>query len=523
MKGALRWSEAKAAFRRAHKRGFVASRAEKTPKPSAEAIDAAFRDATADVLASDPASSESASYVEENKRALRRKGLAAPAALLNGIYFTREDARAMGGEMEQVVMHFAQSEMQAAAQAVFQGSLTDEALDERPGGMYEWMHRDAAAKNTPFILDAAKFPPRYVVQRAPPEEAISEDGDAGEDGATSTEKARTLAYVSGREGVDGFAATTMWVVADAATDAGASLIESALEFVRDEQLKHPHSEGVRVAILHPHGAPSSPEARATARRIDSAVSEDDDALVDARLERQGALAASTVGAATAKHAHGVVIANGRVVRVPEGETMSAEDFELVASREFSARGVVAREVFSTLAARQRRENEKNDTVVDYSDACMTAASLVATRQASATARGQVQDLRFLESERVAVVVPGDGAVMLEAVLDPLSVEAQRIAPVLVLLRDALAPHLGVRVILNPRRELEDLPLKSYYRYAYPSGRLDSAFPARASPPFRSTRHSPRTSTCPRCGSSPPRRRRTTSITSNSKIYPRDRA
>ena len=69
--------------------------------------------------------------------------------------------------------------------------------------------------------------------------------------------------------------------------------------------------------------------------------------MDARLERQGALAASTVGAATAKHAHGVVIANGRVVRVPEGETMSAEDFELVASREFSARGVVAREVFST--------------------------------------------------------------------------------------------------------------------------------------------------------------------------------
>ena len=363
---------------------------------------------------------------------------------------------------------------------------------------------------------------RYVVQRAPPEEAISEDGDAGEDGATSTEKARTLAYVSGREGVDGFAATTMWVVADAATDAGAFLIESALEFVRDEQLKHPHSEGVRVAILHPHGAPSSRAARATARRIDSAVSEDDDALVDARLERQGALAASTVGAATAKHAHGVVIANGRVVRVPEGETMSAEDFELVASREFSARGVVAREVFSTLAARQRRENEKNDTVVDYSDACMTAASLVATRQASATARGQVQDLRFLESERVAVVVPGDGAVMLEAVLDPLSVEAQRIAPVLVLLRDALAPHLGVRVILNPRRELEDLPLKSYYRCAYPSGRLDAP-PRARSPPFRSTRHSPRTSTCPRCGSSPPRRRRTTSITSNSKIYPRDRA
>ena len=482
VKGALRWSEAKSAFRRAHKRGFVASRAEGSPKPSAEAIDAAFRDATADVLASDPTTSESASFVEENKRAVKRKGLSAPAALLNGIYFTRDDARGMGGEMEQVVMHFAQSEMQATAQAVFQGSLTDETLDEGPGGMYEWMHRDAAAKNTPFIVDAAKFPPRYVVQRAPPEDAPAEDGDEGED-EDARGVARTLAYVSGREGADGFAATTMWVVADAGTDAGASLIESALEFVRDEKHEYPHAEGARVAILHPRGAPLSPEARAVARGISNGgVSEDDDALVDARLERQGALAASTVGAATAEHAHGVVIANGRVVRVPEGATMSADDFEVLASREFSARGVDAREVVSALAARERQNIDADAEAArgnvvgpprDYSDACMTAASLVATRQAAATTRGQVQDLRFLESERVAVVVPGDGAVMLEAVLDPLSVEAQRIAPVLVLLRDALAPHLGVRVILNPRRELEDLPLKSYYRYAFPSARLDA--------------------------------------------------
>jgi hypothetical protein len=49
-----------------------------------------------------------------------------------------------------------------------------------------------------------------------------------------------------------------------------------------------------------------------------------------------------------------------------------------------------------------------------SNRCMTAASLVATRQASATSRGQVQSLESLESKHSAVVVPGDGAVMLEA-------------------------------------------------------------------------------------------------------------
>ena len=48
-------------------------------------------------------------------------------------------------------------------------------------------------------------------------------------------------------------------------------------------------------------------------------------------------------------------------------------------------------------------------------------------------------------------------VTLEAVLDPLSAEARRAAPVLKALRDALAPRVAVRVILNPRAELQERP------------------------------------------------------------------
>ena len=135
---------------------------------------------------------------------------------------------------------------------------------------------------------------------------------------------------------------------------GRVLIESALEFVRDEQ---PATRTRRCSRGDPPSAASVVAgSRPAARRIDSAVSEDDDALVDARLERQGALAASTVGA-TAKHAHGVVIANGRVVRVPEGRRYPPK-ISNSSRREFSARGVVAREVFSTLAARQGGKTKK---------------------------------------------------------------------------------------------------------------------------------------------------------------------
>ena len=105
---------AQARFRRLARR--------ENPETVAEAIDAAFRDATADVLASDPRRQSASSLRRINGVAAQGTRRARRASQRH--LFTREDARAMGGEMEQVVMHFAQSEMQAAAQAVFRGSLT---------------------------------------------------------------------------------------------------------------------------------------------------------------------------------------------------------------------------------------------------------------------------------------------------------------------------------------------------------------------------------------------------------------
>jgi hypothetical protein len=43
--------------------------------------------------------------------------------------------------------------------------------------MYGWLHRTAVSKNTPFIVDTAKFPPNYVAMEAPPT-AAGEGGSA---------------------------------------------------------------------------------------------------------------------------------------------------------------------------------------------------------------------------------------------------------------------------------------------------------------------------------------------------------
>ena len=111
---------------------------------------------------------------------------------------------------------------------------------------------------------------------------------------------------------------------------------------------------------------------------------------------------------------------------------------------------------------------------------MTAASLVATRQASATARGQVQDLRFLESERVAVVVPGSRRCDVGGCARP----AQRRGAA----HRARARAPSRRARAAPRRPRHPQPAAGARRftaqillpYAYPSGRLDAPPRARFS-------------------------------------------
>lgn len=53
----------------------------------------------------------------------------------------------------------------------------------------------------------------------------------------------------------------------------------------------------------------------------------------------------------------------------------------------------------------------------------------------------------------------------QVLLDPLSKAAQQVSDILCYLRETL--HLDIELILNPRRDYSDLPLKTYYRYVTP--------------------------------------------------------
>ena len=64
-----------------------------------------------------------------------------------------------------------------------------------------------------------------------------------------------------------------------------------------------------------------------------------------------------------------------------------------------------------------------------------------------------------------VRIPGEGvgaAMELVAILDPLSKQAQRLAPILLELQQALG--LSVTIHLNPDLQISEFPLENFYRY-----------------------------------------------------------
>ena len=434
---------------------------------------------------------ESGRYLSEAKAFIASKGVVAPAALVNGIYFTLDDAERLGAELDQVVMHFVQQEANSVTEAVFSGVLTDEVLDEYPNGMYGWLHREAVTKNTPFIVDDVKHPPSYVEMR-PPE-------GAAQDLLVYNENCDTNASIG----------NTLWVVADAGTKTGMDLIASVHIYVTRTSSGGENTNS-RVAILHPPGAVTTPRARAvafasrwkvghhcgkystffsaiissdTSGKFEDAISalgDDqytsgtiiDDDILDTLLEQQGNFVARLIGIESEDGSENdvgsVVVANGRVIRIPVGYQMDADDFALLISKEWSARGAAVHNILQS-----NFPDISGPGTFDISDQYMIACSLVAVRQTKTVSRRHIGSLESLESKHSAVIVHGDGAVLMEAVLDPLSKEAQRIAPLFFVLRDALFPYLGIRIILNPRRELLEMPIKSYYRYAVPNLSFDA--------------------------------------------------
>ena len=412
-------------------------------------------------------------YVDAVRAHVLRKGLTTQSFLLNGEYGDEMMAFRGQATLDQLIVHSLRQEMSRMQRLAF----TDE-LTEATKNMAEFVQQGATTKYVPWIVDTQKFPPVY---HAPiPFASID-----------------ALEYVQHGD-MDVVKAMSLVVVADGDTDLGAAMIAAAVSHVsshagRNSRITVVHS-GVNVlgeraraiqAALHVptrrtkiakflEELLSSREASAEeiAERVGlnaddfNRVSNDEKLMVDVVQHSKRFLSYHRMSS------HCAIVANGRVLDLTERKcTIDVTDIDALVEVEMAQRSTYIFDVVSTEML------GKSEPIIEpklLSQAISDAAALVAVKQRKASNKRTVESLdKLIAQAKSTAFVAGTGTIVqIEAVLDPLSKEAQRVAPVLALLRDRLPDEVTIRVVLNPRAALQDLPLKSYYRYALPPATLD---------------------------------------------------
>ena len=454
------WAAAKETFNQIFKRAFVAREYfTKGVRPDEDTIDMQLQFALADILSfdleeRDDLTPSSALYVSQAKDLIAAKGITVPSVLVNGLYCSLANARKLESELEQVAMHLVQLEIQTFATAISEGSLTDKILDTYPGGAYGWVLRDATPRYIPFIQDEVKFPSTYLVMRPSSNRVESQ--------TYPIENFVNYICEDSLKVKD----TTVWFVSDASRPAAKAVIDAAIDF-NQRTWKGAHCQAnVRFAVLHPPGVTPSQEAREAAQKFRSDHLGDYD--LESLLVQQGNFVARLLGQEHMANFRppevGLLIVNGRILDIPRDHHMDAEDFCLLLSQEHRAhidlvRQIVGRSVPRSLTAADTTQ---------ISDMYMLSTSLLAWRRSKyGTRREEAEILKVLEFTKSAVSISGHGTVAFEAVLDPLSKDAQRVISLINVIKETLTSSVTVRIVLNPINTLHYLPLSSYYRYAVP--------------------------------------------------------
>lgn len=96
-----------------------------------------------------------------------------------------------------------------------------------------------------------------------------------------------------------------------------------------------------------------------------------------------------------------------------------------------------------------------------SDLLMKVGGLLASMEKSRTRK----KINYGGDQHSVVKIPGDPetpAFQVEAIIDPASSAAQKMAPILMVLKELY--NLDIRLFMNSREKLSEMPLKRYYRY-----------------------------------------------------------
>eukprot|EP00958_Prasinococcus_capsulatus_P005362 scaffold518_cov388-Prasinococcus_capsulatus_cf.AAC.62 len=161
-----------------------------------------------------------------------------------------------------------------------------------------------------------------------------------------------------------------------------------------------------------------------------------------------------------------ILTNGRLV-VIEDFVLTKADMQLMQSLEQDSRADAIAEMVEEV---DFQGFDPDLLTADfYSDIIMASCAVVGLRQQKQPQAGKGANLDALHIERSGFVESSDSALTIDAIVNPTSKSAQKLAPLLLFIKEKLKPNL--KVILNPITHLDKLPLQNFYRYAV-DGSLD---------------------------------------------------
>ncbi|XP_014811121.1 PREDICTED: UDP-glucose:glycoprotein glucosyltransferase 2 [Calidris pugnax] len=400
-----------------------------------------------------------------------------PQALFNGVPFNREEMDA--AELETVVLQRIIDATGFFQRAVFMGLLNDHtnAID------FLMDQHNVVSRINPTILGADR---RYIHFRSTSVPFDVEDFstfsflDSQDKSAVISDNMKYLT----KKDEDALYAVTMWIIADFDKPAGRRLLSNALKHLKT-------SSHTRIGILNNPSSKIKEDNTAIARGVLTAFLTQNNSSLKSFLskltkeETAKSLAAgtkivkfltpgmdddafekkyNTLGLDIIKThqmfcqevlkllpGQMAVVSNGRVLGPLDENEFYAEDFNLLEKITYST----SAEKIKAIVKEMGNSSKSGSDLIMKIDALLSSLPKTEMRQ----------DAELLKDQHSVVKVdPQQNEPFYDviAIVDPLTREAQKMAHLLIVLKDII--NVKLRLFLNCRSKLSEAPLKSFYRF-----------------------------------------------------------
>ncbi|XP_077029668.1 UDP-glucose:glycoprotein glucosyltransferase 2 isoform X2 [Agelaius phoeniceus] len=400
-----------------------------------------------------------------------------PQALFNGVPFPREEMDA--AELETLILQRIFDATGFFQRAVFMGLLNDNvnAVD------FLMDQNNVVSRINPSILGAER---RYIHFRSSPVPFHVEDFstfsflDSQDKSAVISDNMKYLT----KKDEDALYAVTLWIVADFDKPAGRRLLSDALKSLKT-------SSHARIGILNNPSSKIKEDNTAIARGILAAFLTQNNRNLKSFLsklskeETAKSLAAgtkivkflipgmdgdtfekkyNTLGLDLIKTqqmfcqevlkllpGQMAVISNGRVLGPLDENEFCAEDFNLLEKITYST----SAEKIKAIVKEMGNSSKSGSDLIMKIDALLSSLPKTEMRQ----------DVELLKDQHSVIKVEpqeNDPFYDVVAIVDPLTREAQKMTHLLIVLKDVI--NMKLRLFLNCRSKLSEVPLKSFYRF-----------------------------------------------------------